>query len=80
MRRVLHKTDQFDWQTVTPQRIGYLDGTETTHTLTKKVLKHENIFLGSWREQETESSQTLVAVSTQVSSEEEMMAMWAHLK
>lgn len=27
-----------------------------------------------------ESTQTLVAVSTQMSSEEEMMPMWAHLK
>lgn len=34
VRCVLHKTDQSDRQTMTPQGISYLGGKETTDTLT----------------------------------------------
>lgn len=66
------------------QSIGYLDDTKIAHSdLDSDFLLYVRMsVIGQFYDvgQPEESTQTLVAVSTQMSSEEEMMPMWAHLK
>lgn len=84
MRCIFHKTDQFDCHPMASQSIGYLDDTKIAHSdLGSDFLLCVRVsVIGQFYDivQRQESPQTLVAVSTQMSSEEEMMPMWAHLK